>query len=196
MSNSLALSEKEKKKKKRIQKVFLKQRKHTCKLPCQLASQGCQTHLAPKEIQKANSRDQNPKFIFITAKVFFSWSLHPGLFGCRCFILVLILSGGVGILGFSGLGQEETFCSILTSGQHPCWAKAVSNKATWPSAPYQEAPVSMSLSVVCPRAISMCPYMQGRHLHLSPHLLWLPIIHFQLWKKKVLTCSSQKEHNS
>lgn len=75
MSKSLALSEK---KSKKLSFFFFKQRKHTCKLPCQLASQGCQTHLAPKEIQKAYSRNQNPKFIFITAKVFFHGLSIPG----------------------------------------------------------------------------------------------------------------------
>lgn len=133
-SNSLALSEEEKKRereKKKIQKVvcfFFKQKKRTYKLPYQLASQGCQTHLAPKETQKKKQtqKNQNPKFIFITAKVFFSWSLHPGLVWMSVFDFgfdfVKGRGAGVGILGFGGLGQEETFRSFLTGGQHPGWA--------------------------------------------------------------------------
>lgn len=90
MSNSLALSEK------KIQKsFFFKQKKHTCKLPCQLASQGCQTHLAPKEIQKANSRNQNPKFIFITAKVFFHGLSIPGFVWMLVFYFGFDFIGGV-----------------------------------------------------------------------------------------------------
>lgn len=104
MSNSLALTEK-----KKTQKVFFKQRKHTCKLPCQLASQGCQTHLAPKEIQKANSRNQNQKFIFITAKVFFHCLSFLGLFGCRSFILALILSGVLGHWDLVGWAKKKRF---------------------------------------------------------------------------------------
>lgn len=108
--------EKKKRERKKIQKVFFfffKQKKHTYKLPYQLASQGCQTHLAPKETQKkkkkANSKNQNPKFIFITAKVFSSWSLHPGLVWMSVFDFGFDFvkgKGGVGILGFGGLGQE------------------------------------------------------------------------------------------
>lgn len=106
MSNSLALSEEKKKPKKFF---FFKQRKHTCKLPCQLASQGCQTHLAPKEIQKANSRNQNQKFIFITAKVFFHCLSFLGLFGCRSFILALILSGVLGLWDLMGWAKKKRF---------------------------------------------------------------------------------------
>lgn len=40
------------KKSKKFFFFFFKQKKHTYKLPYQLASQGCQTHLAPKETQK------------------------------------------------------------------------------------------------------------------------------------------------
>lgn len=55
-----------KKKEKKIQKVFFffKQKKHTCKLPCQLASQGCQTHLAPKEAQKSKLKKLKSKIYF------------------------------------------------------------------------------------------------------------------------------------
>lgn len=106
--------EKKKKREKKNPKsffFFFKQKKHTYKLPYQLASQGCQTHLAPKETQKkkANSKNQNPKFIFITAKVFSSWSLHPGLVWMSVFDFGFDFvkgKGGVGILGFGGLGQE------------------------------------------------------------------------------------------
>lgn len=66
MSNSLALSEKKKKKGKKNPKsfFFFKQKKHTCKLPCQLASQGCQTHLAPKEAQKSKLKKLKSKIYF------------------------------------------------------------------------------------------------------------------------------------
>lgn len=122
------MEKKRERERKKSKKFFFKQKKHTYKLPYQLASQGCQIHLAPKETQKkkANSKNQNPKFIFITAKVFSSWSLHPGLVWMSVFDFGFDFvkgRGGVGILGFGGLGQEETFCSFLTGGQHPGWAK-------------------------------------------------------------------------
>lgn len=54
---------KKKRERKKIQKVFFffKQKKHTYKLPYQLASQGCQTHLAPKETQKKKSKLKKSK---------------------------------------------------------------------------------------------------------------------------------------
>lgn len=115
MSNSLALSEKGKKKSKKF--FFFKQKKHTCKLPCQLASQGCQTHLAPKEAQKANSRNRNPKFIFITAKVFSSWSLHPGLVWMSVFDLGFdFVQGMLGFWDLVGWAKKKPFVPFWLVG--------------------------------------------------------------------------------
>lgn len=44
--------------------LLFQQKKHTCKLPCQLASQGCQTHLAPKEAQKSKLKKLKSKIYF------------------------------------------------------------------------------------------------------------------------------------
>lgn len=157
--------ERERKKSKKF--FFFKQKKHTYKLPYQLASQGCQIHLAPKETQKKSKlkkKNQNPKFIFITAKVFSSWSLHPGLVWMSVFDFGFDFvkgRGGVGILGFGGLGQEETFSFLFDQWAASWLGKVVGSEALWPSAPHPEAPVSMSLSIVCPRATPVRPYTQG-----------------------------------
>lgn len=53
---------KKREREKKIQKVFFfKQKKHTYKLPYQLASQGCQIHLAPKETQKKSKLKKKSK---------------------------------------------------------------------------------------------------------------------------------------
>lgn len=104
-SNSLALSEEEKKRERereKIQKVVcfsFKQKKRTYKLPYQLASQGCQTHLAPKETQKKKSKLKKIKIqnLFLSLPKYFFHGLSTlGWFGCQSLILVLILSRGGG----------------------------------------------------------------------------------------------------
>lgn len=164
----MALSGKKKREReKKIQKVFFfKQKKHTYKLPYQLASQGCQIHLAPKETQKkkANSKNQNPKFIFITAKVFSSWSLHPGLVWMSVFDFGFDFvkgRGGCRDTGIPWVGPRRNLSFLFDRWAASWLGKVVGSEALWPSAPHPEAPVSMSLSIVCPRATPVHPYTQG-----------------------------------
>lgn len=92
--------------------------------------------------------------------------------------------GGCRDTGIRWVGPRRNLLFLFDRWAASWLGKVVGSEALWPSAPHPEAPVSMSLSIVCPRATPVRPYTQGWHLHLSPHLPGTSHKSFPLVKKK------------
>lgn len=114
-----------------------------------------------------------------------------GLYRCWFFLFILFLE--FGILGFGGFCPTRSdFCFFLTRRQCLCWAQGSGSRAL-------STPPAVRVSACAHGACLAMHYTcAGEDASVCPHALCEFSSHFisSTCEKKVLTCPSQREHNS